>query len=263
MSVISSWQKHRPAAGSLPPGRAGEALAEMIATEVREMVDLLPASLRDLTATEDRDVEVSVGGVTVTGKVQAISTVSNTDAIVRLRFKRYDETILLAPWIDLAMLTVADGGNTVFKAYVVARGEKSGTPPVKNVLNLAGDDARERLANATEVIRIAAGIHQVASREHVPIFERASRERTRKDEETAAEFKRDIERSAEIDLLLDGRSFDEVQEEQVTALDQQILGAHGGTGRFDFYADLLWGTFDRTCVMTEGSGKAANGDNGS
>lgn len=248
-SVISSWQKRRPAAGSLPPGRAGEAFAEMIAAEMREMVDLLPSSLRDLTATEDRDVEVSVGGVAVTGRVQSVSTVPNEDAIVRLRFKRYDDTILLAPWIDLAMLTVADGGNTGFEAHVIARGAKSGAPPVATVLKIAGDDARERLTHATEVIRIASGIHYVASREHVPIFEKASRERAKKGRTVPAAFEKDLERSADIELLLDGRSFDEVQAEQVTALDRQALGANDGAGRFDFYADLLWGTFEETCMI--------------
>lgn len=277
-AALDAWKRNRPLTGLLPPGVIGESIVLMVSEEVSSMLEVLPVEVRDLAASEDVKQVVKVGARTMSVHVPSVSNIA--PALVRLRYKRFADSILVDAWIELAALTLARGGEVNHVAHVVARpsdsSKKGKSTPVYRTLEIIGTDRDERLLNAATVLETALGIHRAATLDRIPLFERASRARARvlvptkvvaggKPKSARKAFEDDVSGSAAVRFLLDGSGWDEVRSEMLTPLERSLFGADGNESRFDFYADLLWGTFERTCrcvdpaAATPGDGTTRGG----
>lgn len=246
-AAISSWVGTRTRTGVLPPGKIGDAIARDIGDELAAMLALAPFSPGHGIGL---DCTFAVDGQSFNTRIQGVHP--QLSDLVRVRYKRFSESILLEPWVDLAALTLSDRGTIVRTAHVVARGRNSKEKaPTHWTLVIAGDSADERMNNAEKVISVASRIHQAAAQDHLPLFERASHALERNAAEAAEAFLTDLDYSHEARFLLRDKTFADVLDEKTNSVDHSIFGAAPGGNRAAFYAGKLWGTFYDTCKADE------------
>ncbi|MGA0863944.1 MAG: hypothetical protein ACO3RB_08665, partial [Ilumatobacteraceae bacterium] len=241
---IAEWIATRVRSGVLPPGHLGRMTAAEVAYEIRQ---ILAQAMFPLTGGDSIECRVALGQETLDDRVDGVH--DDTPGFLRIRFKRYHDSVLLEPWIELALLTAHTGGEWNGVAQVITRSSNSSTTsPVSRVLAMAGLTAAERLSSARSVLELAVKLRAAAEIDVIPLFENASHARATSGAAGTA-FKKDLKYSSELRYLVGGRSFTDICDDQTTTLDREIFGAPRDVPRFDFYADLVWGTFVRTCSV--------------
>lgn len=261
--AITQWETVRPFAGVLPPGELGKLIVSEIREELLEMIALLPAPLQNLSAGTDIDGAITISGVTSSMRIQNVQQ----DAIARVRYKRFNESLVLEPWVELAILTLITGGDP-YEAHLVTRGEKPGVPPASRHFKLNGETPAERIATAQLVLSCVEGMHTAASNEAPPFFERASQELANGTKKKAgAKLNTDLEYSAAAAYAFSERDANSIFSEEATDTDYQYLGMKAPNeprGRAELYADFVWGTFESTTTVigaTGGDSDDEAGDN--
>ena len=121
--AIAQWKAVRPITGVLPPGELGNLIAKEISNELLLMIGRLPVNLQNLSAGTDIDGTINISGVTSSMRIQNVQP----GAIARVRYKRFNESLVLEPWLELAILTLITGGGP-YEAHLVTRGEKPTVP---------------------------------------------------------------------------------------------------------------------------------------
>jgi exodeoxyribonuclease V gamma subunit len=96
--AIRLWESVRPYTDALPPGQLGDLVVREIRDELRAMISLLPPSLQTLSAGVDVDGSVTVDGGATSMRIQNV----HDEAFARVRYRRFTESMVLEPWVELA-----------------------------------------------------------------------------------------------------------------------------------------------------------------
>ena len=258
--AIKHWETVRPIAGVLPPGELGKLIVGEIREELLAMIALLPAPLQNLSTGTDIDGAINISGVTSAMRIQNVQP----GAIARVRYKRFNESLVLEPWIELAILTLIMGGDR-YEAHLVTRSVKNGKPPAYRSFVLKGDTPAERIATAHIVVSCVEGMHTAASNEAPPYFERASYELATGTEKGAGtKLTTDLDYSAAAAFAFGDRDADSIFSEEASDADYQYLGINAPKdpeGRAELYANFVWGTFSNTTTVVNAIG-GEDSDNG-
>jgi len=258
--AIKHWETVRPIAGVLPPGELGKLIVGEIREELLAMIALLPAPLQNLSTGTDIDGAINISGVTSAMRIQNVQP----GAIARVRYKRFNESLVLEPWIELAILTLITGGDR-YEAHLVTRSVKNGKPPAYRSFVLKGDTPAERIATAHIVVSCVEGMHTAASNEAPPYFERASYELATGTEKGAGtKLTTDLDYSAAAAFAFGDRDADSIFSEEASDADYQYLGINAPKdpeGRAELYANFVWGTFSNTTTVVNAIG-GEDSDNG-
>lgn len=259
--AVSRWMMRRSRTGLLPPGALGTLTSDEIAAEVLALVAALPGDLR-------RSETISLncplwppdgGGDTPSLRIGGLVTGRDAgpDALVRIKFKRFNEAELLGLWIDLALVTALRGGAAV-EGHMVRRGtgnDDRTKSPVRVTMTLAGDDDTERAVNARRIIDTVAGLHRLASAGVVPFFPGVSpllgRGKSRAgDSSLEAAYDADKKSDPAIGFVYDGVDWDDVAAIQASDLDRSTLGVADDDerSRTVLVATALWSCFDDTAL---------------
>jgi hypothetical protein len=186
-------------------------------------------------------------------------------AIARVRYKRFNESLVLEPWLELAILTLITGGD-LFDAHLVTRSVKPGKPPAHRHFKLNGDTPTERIATAHIVVSCVEGMHTAASNEAPPYFERASYELASGTEKGAGtKLTTDLEYSAAAAYAFGDLDVDSIFSEEATASDYKYLGIKASKdpeGRAELYANYVWGAFESTTTVISATGGESSEDDG-
>jgi hypothetical protein len=190
-------------------------------------------------------------------------------AIARVRYKRFNESLVLEPWLELAILTLIKDGER-FEAHLVTRGEKTEEPPAYRHFVLMGNTNEERIATARIVLSCVEGMHTAASKEAIPYFERASHDLNAGAVKNAGEkLSKDLEYSAATAYAFSERDADSIFGEKATDTDYQYLGIpapedpEDREDRAKLYADHVWGAFgNTTSIIAATGGESPNDDEG-
>ena len=252
--AIAQWKAIRPVAGVLPPGELGNLIAKEISNELLYMIEKLPVDLQKLSAGTDIDGTVTISGVASSMRIQNVQP----GAIVRVRYKRFNESLKLEPWLELAILTLVTGGDP-YEAHIVTRGEKPKAPEYRSFI-LKGDTPAERIATAQIIFSCVEGMHAAASNEAPPYFERASFELAAGDlKKATAGLSTDLEYSAAAAYAFGEHDAESIFSEEATDSDYKYLGKKAPKdpeGRAELYAKHVWGNFDSTTINTAESAPA-------
>lgn len=250
--AVDGWVSVRPLTGVLPPGALGGLVVTEVAEFVRKMVELLPPHLQDLSLGSDIDCDARFNGEPATFRVPRFVALpeEEADALIRVRYRRFSEAMLLDVLLEIAAITVHTGGARPVTATVVSRaasdadGEKD--LPVRHDVELKGATPGERVASALAVFALGEKMVEMASLGKVPAFERASHEAGSGRKNVAKKFADDVKFSDQAKFLLGDSSFSDVRKEQVTTEDARVFGEPTASGsRFDFYARHIWHEIDR------------------
>jgi exonuclease V gamma subunit len=253
--AIAQWKAVRPITGVLPPGELGNLIAKEISNELLFMIEKLPVNLRNLSAGTDIDGTITISGVASSMRIQNVQS----DAIARVRYKRFNESLVLEPWLELAILTLITGGHP-FEAHLVTRGEKPTEPEYRSFV-LKGETPAELIATARIVLSCVEGMHAAASNEAPPYFERASFElnvaaqapNTRNLKKATQGLDTDLEYSAAAAYAFGERDAESIFSEEATDSDYKYLGKKAPKdpeGRAELYAKHVWGDFGSTTINT-------------
>lgn len=257
--AITAWRDVRALTGLIPPGQLGDLVAAEVADTVRKMIDLLPDPLKDLSRGVDVDCEVEFLGEPSKFRVTSVVHMphEDTDALVRVRYRRYTEPMLVDALLEVAALTLHTRGVRPITAIVVCRAPDDATGdkkdvPVRHDVVLQGDEPAQRLARAREVLSLGERMVVAASQGRVPAFERATHAQGTKRDKIGKKFGQDIEYSDPLKFLLAGSGLKEIREEPVTAADLASFGRpQTAANRFEFYAEKIWQSIHR-CWTVEG-----------
>ena len=282
--AIKQWEAVRPITGVLPPGELGKLIVREVREELLAMIALLPEPLRKLSAGIDLDGAITISGATSVMRIQNVQR----GAIARVRYKRFNESLVLEPWLELAVLTLITGGDR-YEAHLVTRGDSSAEPPEdtppaskddrpeKKVppaheppahrhFALIGDTPAERIATAQKVISCVEGMHTASSNEAPPFFERASKEIANGTEKKAeSKLTKDLEYSAAAAYAFSGLDAESIFDEKATSTDYQYLGVQAPKepgGRAELYANYVWGAFESTTTIISATGGESSDDDG-
>ena len=251
--AIAQWESVRPITGVLPPGELGKLIVGEIRKDLLEMIACLPLPLQNLSKGVDVDGPIIISGVTSSMRIQNVQS----GAIARVRYKRFNESLVLEPWLELAILTIIKDGER-FEAHLVTRGEKPKEPPAHRHFVLKGDTNEERIDTAKIVLSCVEGMHTAASNEAVPYFERASHELNAGSEKKAGgKLTTDLEYSAAAAYAFGERDADSIFGEEATDADYQYLGMTAPKEtecRAKLYANHVWGAFESTTTTIAASG---------
>ena len=253
--IIRDWAEVLKKSGVLPPGELGDLIVQEIANELTKMLEALAESLQDLSAGSDIDGVVSVFGRNHPVRVENV----NEFALVRVRYKRFNDSLILGPWIELALLTLISNGAK-YVAHFVARAVKDVKPVVFRKFELKGATNRDRLNSAILILACYEGMYRAASNGPIPFFEQASHELHKKDSarhKVLKKLKNDLDYSAASRYF-----FGDIDPEDIfneTALKQDYLDLNRPpvdpiTSRAQLFSDHVWHTFDRTTNVLEASG---------
>lgn len=259
--AIKQWGAVRPFAGVLPPGELGKLVVGEIREELLEMIALLPIPLQNLSTGNDIDGAITISGVSSAMRIQNVQP----GAIARVRYKRFNESLVLEPWLELAILTLITGGDP-YDAHLVTRSEKTGKPPAHRHFRLNGDTTDERIAMAHIVVSCVGGMHTAARNEAPPYFERASYELASGNKETAGtKLTIDLEYSVAAAYTFGERDTMSIFSEEATDADYKYLGIKAPDDpekRADLYANYVWGAFERTTTAINATGRETSDDDG-
>jgi exodeoxyribonuclease V gamma subunit len=259
--AIAQWETVRPFAGVLPPGELGKLIVSEIREELLEMIALLPIPLQNLSTGTDIDGAVTISGATSAMRIQNVQP----GAIARVRYKRFNESLVLEPWLELAILTLITGGER-YEAHLVTRSAKSGKPPAHRHFVLNGDTPAERIATAHIVMSCVEGMHTAASNEAPPYFERASYElASGTEKEAGTKLTTDLEYSAAAAYAFGNLDADSIFSQEATDTDYKYLGIKAPKdpeGRAELYANYVWGAFGSTTTVISAIGGESSDDDG-
>jgi exodeoxyribonuclease V gamma subunit len=251
--AIAQWETVRPITGVLPPGELGKLIVGEIRKDLLDMIDCLPLPLRNLSKGTDVDGPITISGVTSSMRIQNVQS----GAIARVRYKRFNESLVLEPWLELAILTLIKDGER-FEAHLVTRGVKQGMPPAHRHFVLLGDTNEKRIETAKIVLSCVEGMHTAASNEAIPFFERASHELNAGTEKKAGgKLDKDLEYSAAAAYAFGERDADSIFGEEANDTDYQYLGMTAPKdpeGRAKLYADHVWSAFESTTTVISATG---------
>jgi exodeoxyribonuclease V gamma subunit len=251
--AIAQWGSVRPITGVLPPGELGKLIVGEIRKDLLDMIDCLPLPLRNLSKGTDVDGPITISGVTSSMRIQNVQS----GAIARVRYKRFNESLVLEPWLELAILTLIKDGER-FEAHLVTRGVKQGMPPAHRHFVLLGDNNDKRIETAKIVLSCVEGMHTAASNEAIPYFERASHELNAGTEKKAGgKLDKDLEYSAAAAYAFGERDADSIFGEEANDTDYQYLGMttpKESEGRAKLYADHVWSAFESTTTVISATG---------
>lgn len=257
--AISQWVSARPLTGVLPPGELGDLIVSEIRKDLLDMIEKLPEQLRKLSNGTDVDGSISLSGEESSIRIQNVKP----EALVRIRYKRFNESLVLEPWLELAILTLFTKGS-YYEAHLVTRGAESGDKPVYLNFSLNGDTDEERMASARSVISCVEGMHTAASNEAPPFFERASYELNDNQPKKARDaLEIDLDRSEAAAYAFEDHDSQVIFGEEATDEDFKYLGLQAPAqrvGRALLYANHVWNAFkDTTAAKNESGGQSSNG----
>ena len=269
-SIASAWAALRPISGQLPPGKLGELITEEVKTELTKMINELPPKLRSLSGGTDTDCEVLFNGASTILRIANV----HEDSFVRVLYKRFNDSLILEPWIELAILTIHTKGKR-FEVHFVSRNpEKGRTNAVYERFVLKGITEDDRIVTAQKVLDCAAGIYRAALAGPVPFFENASKDiHGGKMKHAANSFeKKDLQYSAELKYIFGDKEPEDIlnapaQDEDYEITDQgKPEDENEKISRAKLFADFVYNTFKKTVDMlneetkNSGGGSSQNDD---
>ncbi|MFZ4718645.1 MAG: exodeoxyribonuclease V subunit gamma [Ilumatobacteraceae bacterium] len=244
--------------GTLPPGALSAVVLDGVRTEVGEFESAAATQevpLQAHTVSCDIDVVVPVSdglprALHVVGRVSGLLATESVDgAVVRMvpakladvRYTKERGSFRLAAAVRLAALQLQLPDEDCSVVLVCRPAGSAKTLPVY-VLRLHGD-GEERLEHARQVLRLAAVVHDWASRDAVPLFERLSIElveggsRSKVDGAWRGDRFEDVVRT-----LWPDDELDVLMAEQVSPLDPEPMQWIGGS-RAQATAEWVWRSF--------------------
>jgi exodeoxyribonuclease V gamma subunit len=252
--VISAWEKVRPATGVIPPNELGKLIVKEIREEIQFMVNRLPEHLRILSKGTDIDCNITLPESKLNCSMR-IQNVTN-NAITRIRYKNFNESLLLEPWLELAILTLEKKGDYC-EAHLVTRNKKKTDEPIYRKIVLAGDTTEERLSHAYMVISRSEGMYNAALNGTPPYFETASFELSNREKKKArAALANDLAYSPETSFVFGDLDIEDIFGEALTEKDFTLLhreqeDSNSATTRAHFYADHVWKAFLKSASVFE------------
>ncbi len=177
-------------------------------------------------------------------------------ALVRVRYKRFNESLILGPWIELALLTLISNGDK-YVAHFVARAVKDIKPVEFRRFELKGKTNPERFSNALQVLNCCEGMHRAASQGPIPYFEQASHELHKNSgvmHKVLEKFNNDLDYSAATNYFYADVDPEVVFTEIALPQDYADLKCPPGnptTSRAKLFTEHVWQTFEETTQITE------------
>ena len=157
------------AAGTLPPGRLGDAVLADALAVVTPLLDRLDA----LGVDGDHDqvgVDVRLpDGTRVVGRVPDAG--GHRPGPVVASVSGYEERRELAPWLDVVALTAARPERP-WAAVLLHRPRTAGKPPNEHTIEIP--DVEDRHQRALDALAVVVDLHRRARREPLPLFPRLS-----------------------------------------------------------------------------------------
>ena len=255
--VIDDWKTIQNLNGVLPPGKLGQLISDDIANELTLMLNELSEPLRDLGAGTDLDGEISIFGGRFPIRVENVH--KQEQALVRVRYKRFNESLILGPWIELALLTLITQGAR-YEAHFVTRAVSDEKPIAFRRFELRGKTNPERFSNALLVLNCCEGMHRAASQGPIPYFEQASHELHKNSgamHKVIQKFNKDIDYSAATNYFYADVDPEVVFTEIALPQDYADLNCPPGnpnTTRAGLFTEHVWKTFEQTTQITEARG---------
>ena len=261
--VIAAWENVRPAAGVLPPGELGKLIVKEVRDEIKCMIEQLPEHLQFLGNGSDVDCDITLPK----SKTKCSMRIQNVKdgAITRIRYKKFNESLQLEPWLELAILTLEKQGEYC-EAHIVARTDTPKKPFYKKLI-LQGNTPEERMKHAHLVIERVEGMYNAALHGPPPFFERASfalstdNSKVPPNALTRSEFETDLAYSEENAFFFGDRAVDDLFGEIATKNDYKLLHRKqempDGTldqdrpKRAKLYAEHVWNAFTETTPLTK------------
>ena len=261
--VIAAWEKVRPAAGVLPPGKLGELIVKEVREEIQCMILKLPEHLQFLGNGSDVDCDITLPK----SKTKCSMRIQNVKdgAITRIRYKKFNESLQLEPWLELAILTLEKQGEYC-EAHLVTRTDNPKKPYYKKLI-LQGNTPEERMKHAHLVIERVEGMYNAALHGPPPFFERASfalstdNSKVPPNALTRSEFETDLAYSEENAFFFGDRAVDDLFGEIATSDDYKLLHREqestDGSSKQDkpkrakLYAEHVWNAFTETTPLTK------------
>ena len=263
-TISEAWAALRPFSGQLPPGKLGELIIGEIKAELSEMISKLPAHLQSLSGGTDTDCEISFNDTTTTFRVA--NTQENDFA--RVLYKRFNESLIFEPWIELAILTLHEKGK-YFEAHLVTRGESDDTKekkqPKRKHFALKGATNEDRVLSAERVLTCVSSMFMAASAGPVPLFEHASKDMSKSENEKKAQIVKaietDLKYSAELNYIFGDKEPDEILAELAEKEDYERLGQDTPQNEDDFiskaqlFAEFVYVALEETIDYLQQSSK--------
>jgi hypothetical protein len=204
--------------------------------------------LQDLSAGSDIDGVVSVFGRNHPVRVENVNEERN--ALVRVRYKKFNDSLILGPWIELALLTLITDGKK-YVAHFVAR-EASKKDGFGCTFELKGTTNSERIDSARAIVSCYEGMQRAASNGPIPYFERASHELHKANGASGSVVKKldkDLEYSAATNYFYGDVDPESIFEESATPQDYINLGespVDPPIARAKLFAEHIWAKFEAT-----------------
>jgi len=262
--ISEAWASLRPFSGQLPPGKLGELIIGEIKADLAEMISKLPTHLQSLSGGTDTDCEIPFIGIDMTFRV---TNVQKND-FARVLYKRFNESLIFEPWIELAILTLHEKGKH-FEAWLVTRGEsgesKEKKKPVFKRFELKGETDEVRELSAKRVLTCVSSMFLAASGGPVPLFEHASKNVFKSEDKKARNsIKTDLEYSTELNYIFGDKEPDEILEEKAEKEDYERLGKVPPEEIEDtkakLFADFVYSTLEETInILQESSPQKSGG----
>ena len=261
--VIAAWENVRPAAGVLPPGELGKLIVKEVRNEIKCMIEQLPEHLQFLGNGSDVDCDITLPK----SKTKCSMRIQNVKdgAITRIRYKKFNESLQLEPWLELAILTLENQGEYC-EAHIVARTDNPKKPFYKKLI-LQGNTPEERMKHAHLVIERVEGMYNAALHGPPPFFERASFALSTDNSKappgalTRKAFETDLAYSEENAFFFGDRSVDDLFGEIATKNDYKLLHrkqempddtlGQDRPNRAKLYAEHVWNAFTETTPLTK------------
>jgi hypothetical protein len=186
-------------------------------------------------------------------------------AITRIRYKKFNVSLQLEPWLELAIITLERQGEYC-EAHLVTRTDNPKKPFYKKLV-LQGNTPEERMEHAHFVIERVEGMYNAALHGPPPFFERASFALSTDNSKeppnalTRSKFDEDLAYSEENAFFFGDRAVDDLFGEHATRHDYQLLyreqecpedsSKQDKQKRAKLYAEHIWNTFAETTPLTK------------
>lgn len=249
-NAATTIMKSLTLSGRFPPGRLGEMASEQVMSEVLSIVDLLPEQARRFenhTAVDIDDIVIpefpaaSSGTPSSTeGVISGVVGNIHGFDLIRPVFTKFRDDMMLDPWVDLALVTLALPEHP-WSVRLVARGDAE--QPIARRIHLVGGDESERSRSAHRVISTVLTLRRCLERGRISYLPRtAEKIFTSSLDAASTSYTDDATYSVATQFLFGRVSWEQFSSEEAFVDDPPGTSSK----RASRYAHFVWNAFEAT-----------------
>lgn len=253
-TTLANLRKIQDLKGNLPFGELGVTTWDQIVSETTPLVSAAQNILDRKSTKVTIDVRLGEGVNGISDWVLAAQVQIHEDTLLFMNFARWNRRLRLAPWLQVAALTLHQP-EVNWKVCIVARpvaveskseADQESSRCVIEEFVLRGSTPDERRASAEIILNFALTIRSRAQRVPIPMFERSSWIPDKSQSVRKGELTYDLERSSH-QLVYGGFELADFQAEALIPEVDEF--SEMNESRFDLYSNLLFQTWTKTTVL--------------